>query len=99
VSWFPEEEIWECGACRCEVPPEYIWRSRGTFVNAKGRRRRTTILRSECLECGMRQSLCVEGPWWRILLFHGLWRLRYGACQERPLHRDDPPLLGRRLRV
>jgi hypothetical protein len=90
VEWFPEQEIWECGACSSEVAPENIWRSRGLFVSTKGCRRRTTLLRSECPQCGMRQSLCIEGPWWRIVLFHLLWWLRYGAREERPIGGERP---------
>jgi hypothetical protein len=98
MAWFPESDIWECGACGSEVSPEDIGRARGMFVCSLGRRRTTTILRSQCPSCGMRQSLCLEGPWWRTLLLHALWRLRYGVWQDRT-HGWDPPPFMRRLRI
>lgn len=98
MEWFPEQEIWECGACGSEVTPDDIGRSRGVFVTGRGRRKTTMILRSQCPGCGMRQSLCVDGPWWRMLLFHGLWRLRYGGWYERPRGWESPPMM-RRLRI
>jgi hypothetical protein len=76
--WFPETPIWNCGACRRDIPSDYIWRSRGSlFSQARRQRLRTLILRAYCPHCGIEQSLCVEGPWWRMRLFHLLWRLRY----------------------
>ena len=82
--WFPERPIWDCGVCRRDVPSECIWRSCGSLFSRVQRRRvRTLILRAYCPHCGIYQSLCVEGSWWRTRLISLLWRLRYPRTERR----------------
>jgi hypothetical protein len=91
--WFPERPIWDCGACRRAIPNEFIWRSRGSLISrARGRRVPTLILRAYCPHCRIEQSLCVEGSWWRMGLFHLLWRLRYPRFHRGTLVRGEPEL-------
>lgn len=83
--WYPEEPVTYCRHCNNDVPIDCFWRGRGTIITSRGRDTRTTVLFSQCPDCGSRQSVGLDGPLCFRLFYCWLWRLRYP--------RTRPPLL------
>jgi len=75
--WYPEESVTFCHRCDMEVPADCFWRGRGFIITAGGQEKRTTVLFSQCPECGQRSSIGLDGAWWFRLLYQWLWKLRY----------------------
>ena len=84
--WYPEESVTYCGRCELEIPADCFWRGRGFIITAGGQEMRTTVLFSQCPECGQRSSIGLDGAVWFRLLYEWLWRLRYPAT--RPPHTE-----------
>jgi hypothetical protein len=83
--WYPEEPVTYCRQCEIEVPIDCFWRGLGTIISGSGHDLRTTVLYSQCPECGYKQSVGLDGPLWFRIFYGWLWRLRYP--------RTRPPIL------
>ena len=83
--WYPEEPVTYCRNCDVDIPVDCYWRGRGVIITGPDQQDRTSVLYSQCPECGQRQSVGLEGPFWFRTLYGWIWRLRYP-------HRR-PPLL------
>jgi len=86
--WYPEEPVTYCRHCEGEIPIDCFWRGRGTIIGNRGSDTRTTVLYSQCPDCGSRQSVGLDGPFAFRLVYGWLWRLRYP--RTRPPRLDLP---------
>jgi len=92
--WYPEESVTYCRHCDLDIPNECFWRGRGYMITGPGTQARTSVLYSECPECGRRQSVGLEGKLWFRVLYGWLWKLRYP--NRRPPEREEFVELPRR---
>jgi hypothetical protein len=75
--WYPEEPVTYCQTCDVDIPVDRYWRGRGFIVGGRQEQFRTTILYSQCPNCGRRRSVGLEGPLPLRILYGWLWKLRY----------------------